>query len=227
MAFSSCEDFRRMFDNSFSACLLVWAQDSWLKGCEFESWQERWENVRQFVLSCLLVTAPDSWSKGCKFESWQERQENFLLQCQLCVLTLIRCPFHPHVTTVAHKRPRSFCQKCRWRVTPKHTYTLDPSKPEWADYAVVHAECGNLSGNELTRNSSGNTRLQSSQLAKSLWTDPGLKGGISLRELISTLKKKKKNPATPIIKSCYITILTSCYFYHHKILLLQTIGTSC
>ena len=38
----------------------------------------------------------------------------------------------------------------------------------------------------------GNTRPQSSQLAKPLWTDPGPKRGISLRELISTLKKKKK-----------------------------------
>ena len=31
---------------------------------------------------------------------------------------------------------------------------------------------------------------QSSLLAESLWTDPGLKNGISARELISTLKKK-------------------------------------
>ena len=53
--------------------------------------------------------------------------------------------------------PQSFCQKCRWQVTPKHTYTLDPSKSEWADYAAVQAECGNLSGNKLTRNSSRNT----------------------------------------------------------------------
>ena len=44
--------------------------------------------------------------------------------------------------------------------------------------------------NELTRNSSGNARSQSSQLAEPLWTDPGLKSGISLRELISTLNKK-------------------------------------
>ena len=51
---------------------------------------------------------------------------------------------------------------------------------------------GNLSGNELTRNSSGNIRSQSSQLAESLWTDPGLKSGIIVRELISTFKKKKK-----------------------------------
>ena len=47
----------------------------------------------------------------------------------------------------------------------------------------------NLSGNELTRNSSENTRSQSSQLAEPLWTDPGLKSGISVRKLISTKKK--------------------------------------
>ena len=41
-------------------------------------------------------------------------------------------------------------------------------------------------------NSSGNTQSQSSQLAEPLWIDPGLKSGISSRELISTLKKKKK-----------------------------------
>ena len=97
----------------------------------------------------------------------------------------------PPVTTVAHKRPQSFCQKCWWQVTPKHAYTLDPSKLDWADYAAVQAECGDLSGNELTRNSSGNTRSQSSQLAEPLWTDPGLKSGISVRKLISTQKKKK------------------------------------
>ena len=91
------------------------------------------------------------------FESRQERRQNFLLQIQLCVLTLIWCPFHPRVTAVECKIPRSFCQKCRWQVKPKHAYTLDTSKSEWADYAAVQAECGNLSGNELTRNSSGNT----------------------------------------------------------------------
>ena len=45
---------------------------------------------------------------------------------------------------------------------------------KWADYAAVQAQCGNLSGNELTRNSSGNTRSQSSQLAEPVCTDPGL-----------------------------------------------------
>ena len=102
-----------------------------------------------------------------------------------------KCPFHSRVTTMACKRPRSFYQKCRWQVSPKHAYTLDPSKWEWADYAAVQALSGNLSGHELTRNSLGNTRSQSSQFAKPLWTDPGLKSGISVRELISNLKKKK------------------------------------
>ena len=100
--------------------------------------------------------------------------ENFLFQGQLCVLTLIRCSFHSRVTAVAPKRPRSFCQKCRWQVTPKYAYTLDPKKSEWADYAAIQALRGNLSENELTRDSSGNTRSQSSQLVEPLWTDPGL-----------------------------------------------------
>ena len=107
------------------------------------------------------------------------------------MLTLIRCPFHPSVTAVACKRPRSFCQKCRWQVTPKHAYTLDPSKLEWADYAAVQAECGNLSGNELTRDSSGNTWSQSSQLAEPLWADPGLKEWNYCSRTNLHLKKKK------------------------------------
>ena len=43
----------------------------------------------------------------------------FLFKSQLSVQTLIRCPFHPRVTAVARKRPRSFYQQCRWQVTPK------------------------------------------------------------------------------------------------------------
>ena len=71
-----------------------------------------------------VVRAPDSWSKGRGFESLLERRENFLLQGQFSVLTLFRYPFHPRVTAVARKRPRSFCQKRRWQVTAKHAYTL-------------------------------------------------------------------------------------------------------
>ena len=52
---------------------------------------------------------------------------------------LIRCPFHPRVTAVACKRPRSFCKKCRWQATPKDAYTIDQTKSEWAVYSVVQA----------------------------------------------------------------------------------------
>ena len=78
------------------------------------------------------------------------------------------------------------------QVAPKHAYIHDPLKSEWADYAAVQAEYGNLSGNELTHNLSGNTQPQSSQLAEPLCTDPGLNCGFSVRELIYTLKKRKK-----------------------------------
>ena len=81
--------------------------------------------------------------------------------------------------------------KCRWQVPPKQTYTPDPVKSDWADHAAVQAKCGNLSGKELTRNLSGNILPQSSQLTEPLSTDPGIKSEISVRELISTSKKKK------------------------------------
>ena len=71
-----------------------------------------------------VVRAPDSWSKGHGFESLQERRENFLLQGHFLCWLLFRYLFHPRVTTVARKRSRSFCQKCRWQVTAKHIYTL-------------------------------------------------------------------------------------------------------
>ena len=107
-----------------AACLTAWTV---LYNRESGSWDSS------------LVRAPDSRWTGCEFESRQERRENFLLQSQLCVLTLIRCPFHPRVTAVARKRLRPFCKKSRWHVTPKHAYTFDPMKSEWADYAALQA----------------------------------------------------------------------------------------
>ena len=73
-----------------------------------------------------------------------------------------------------------------------NTYSLDQTKSEWADYATVQAQCGNISGKMLTHNLSGNTQLWSSQLAEPLWTDPGLKSGISVRADLHFKKKKKK-----------------------------------
>ena len=77
--------------------------------------------VVQLVLGSWnsLLVVSDSWSKGSELESRQEGWDNFLLQSLLFVSTLIRCPFHPRITAVASKRPRSFCQKCRWQITTK------------------------------------------------------------------------------------------------------------
>ena len=57
-------------------------------------------------------------------------------------------------------------------------------KSKWADYAAVQALCGNVFGNELTCSLSGNVWPQLSQLAEPLWTDPGIKGGISVHNRI-------------------------------------------
>ena len=47
--------------------------------------------------------------------------------------------------------------------------------------------------NELTRNSSGNARLQSPQFDEPLWSVPGQKSRICVRELISTYKAQTGN----------------------------------
>jgi len=72
-----------------------------------------------------VVIAPDSCLKGRGFESLQERQSIFFFSRGnfLCWL-VFRYPFYPRVTAVARKRPRSFCQKCRWQVTAEHTCTI-------------------------------------------------------------------------------------------------------
>ena len=115
----------------------------------------------------------------------QERREKFLLQGQLCVLTLICCPFHPRVTAVARKIPRSFCQKCRWQVRPK------PLTQRSRRGLTMPLSWHSVRTYQET-SSSGNTRSQSSQLTKPLWTDPCLNSGISVRELISTEKKQQQ-----------------------------------
>ena len=58
----------------------------------------------------------------------------------LCWL-LFRYPFQPCVTAVARKRSRSFCQKCRWQVTAKHTYTLHVALHDVAWLYGVHRTC--------------------------------------------------------------------------------------
>ena len=135
----------------------------------------------------LLVWAPDSWSKGCEFEYRQERRENFFLpELTLCADSYsVSVP--PPVTAVARRRSRSFCPKCRWQVTPKTRIHPWPDEVGVGRLCAIQAQCGNLFGNELARNLSGNIRPQSSQVAEPLWTYPGIKTG----QTNLHLKKKK------------------------------------
>ena len=108
------------------------------------------------------------------------------------MLTLIRCPFHPRVTAVARKRPRSFYKSAGGRLhLNTHTLFTQRSRSRLTLPLSRHS-VGTYQENELTRNSSRNTQPESSQVAEPLWTDPGSKSEISVRELISAQKKKKK-----------------------------------
>ena len=63
------------------------------------------------------------WKVAGSNPCWNGGRIFFSMVDFLCWL-LFRYPFHPRVTTVARKKSRSFCQKCRCQVTAKHTYTL-------------------------------------------------------------------------------------------------------
>ena len=78
------------------------------RGAGIAQWLER--RTRDW----MVAGSNPCWNGGRIFFS----RVNFL--CWL----LFRYPFHPSVTTVARKKSRSFCQKCRWQVTAKHAYTL-------------------------------------------------------------------------------------------------------
>ena len=56
---------------------------------------------------------------------------------------------------------------------------------------------GTYQGNKLTRNLSGNTRLQSSKLAGPLSTEYALKKWNCVRDLISTLVNRRPFPLKP------------------------------
>ena len=117
---------------------------------------------------------------------------HFVLSCPIKkAFFLISCVFLIFLSLVWLKLPTCRCQHACWLMPRGTTTVSNSSLRSGLTMPLSRRSVGNLSGNELTRNSSGNTRSQSSQLAEPLWTDPGLKSGISVRELISTVKRKK------------------------------------
>ena len=83
---------------------VVWAPDSWLKGCV-------WIPAGVAGVSNLAFYAQ---STSAVISGWMELQQ-FLLQSQLSVLTLILVLIPPsHVTAVAHKKdPGRSAEKCK------------------------------------------------------------------------------------------------------------------
>ena len=90
---------------------------------------------------------------------------------------------------IKKKKAWPFCQKCRWQVTPKDTYTFDLTQSGMTMPLSRHSVRTYWETSSHTINQG--TLSQSCKLAKPPWTDPGLKSGISVHELISTVKKKK------------------------------------
>ena len=79
---------------------------------------------------------------------------------------------------------------------------------------------GTYQGKELTRNSSGNALVQPSQLAESLWTDPGQRVGLVSASL-SPLQKKKKPQAENELSNIGRS------HYHHVINIVRAKSQDC
>ena len=106
------------------------------------------------------------------------------------VLTLIRWPFLPMLPQCHVKDPSHSAESAGGRLhLNTHTPLIQRSRSGLTMPLSRHS-VGTYPYNELTRNLSGNIRPQSSQLAELQLTDPGLKSGFSVREVISTDKKE-------------------------------------
>ena len=60
------------------------------------------KSTESISINSSVVRAPDSRLKDRRFESWREWPKNFLLQFQLCVLTLISVSVLPPVLPQEH-----------------------------------------------------------------------------------------------------------------------------
>ena len=70
----------------------------------------------------------DLWFKLMGLSPYRSGRIIFLSRVNFLCQLLFSYPFQPHVPTVGYcKKSCSFCQKCRWQVTAKHTCTL----PTW------------------------------------------------------------------------------------------------
>ena len=115
----------------------------------------------------------------------------------VCWLLFVVCSF-PRLWQWHVKDPGHSAKSTGGRLLLNMHTPLTQWSQSWADYAFV-----------------GNTWPQSSQLAERLWTDPGLKSGISVHKLISTEKKKKRRWGMNGHTSCQNPLTRAKYHHHH------------
>ena len=108
------------------------------RGQELQSKQRT--GARNSIQNCYFCACSRLRRQGAGIAQWLERRTRdwkvagsnpcwnggriFFSRVDFLCWLLFRYPFHPRVTTVARKKSRSFCQKCRWQVTAKYAYTL-------------------------------------------------------------------------------------------------------
>ena len=120
-----------------------------------------------------------------------EQQENFLLQSQICVLTLIRCQFHPRNTAVACKRPGHSAKSTGGRLhLNKHT-PLTWWSQSWLTMPLSRHSMGTIQETAHTQLIRKHwVTVISACWATVDWSWP--KSGISVLKLISTSEKKRR-----------------------------------
>ena len=98
----------------------------------------------------------------------------------------------------------------------QHAFTCGQMKSERADYADVQAQCGNLSGNihtQLVMEHSASVVSARSATLNWSWHEEWRE--ISMNELISTSKKKKKNAGGEWMVAHSFKTLSSVESHHH------------
>ena len=130
------------------------------------------------------------------------------------LLHLTRCQFHPVLLQWQVKDPGHSAKSAGGRLH-LNTHTPLTQRRRSGLTMLPRQSEGTYHGNELTRNSSGNTRPQSSPLAELLWTDPGVKVELVCAGLFPFYppqkkeKKKKKSAGGKWIAEPSPQILTA------------------
>ena len=76
----------------------------------------------------------------CRLKKWCDifKDKDIMKTCIIKYVGILVSIPPPCVTAVARKRPWSFCQKCRWQVTAKHTCS------DMVHSCMVYTECAKM-----------------------------------------------------------------------------------